>query len=233
MTTTKRNESQGIPLPPLGRWLNKSGNSAEELRERMLSGQIIARGIDATRTIEAMCSVPRHAFLPEHSLKAAYRDRPQRIGHGQTISQPYIIALMTSQLEELPRDSRILEIGSGCGYQTAILVQMGFEVHALEIVPELVEHSSEVLRELNLSPASLACADGRAGLPSIAPFSAVLSAACPIEAPITWIDQLSLGGILVAPIGTRSDQHLVRMEKDADDVILTKTLCPVRFVPLV
>ncbi len=225
--------SQGIPLSRLGRWLNKSGNSAEGFRETMLYGQIIARGINETRTVGAMRSVPRHAFLPEHSLKAAYRDRPLRIGYGQTISQPYIIALMTSQFEGLPRDSRILEIGSGCGYQTAILVQMGFEVHALEIVPELVERSAGVLRELNLSPASLACADGRAGLPSIAPFSAVLSAACPIEAPITWLDQLSSGGILVTPLGTRSNQHLVRMDKDADDEVSTQTLCPVRFVPLV
>tara|TARA_B100000586_G_scaffold200205_1_gene148454 strand:+ start:963 stop:1652 length:690 start_codon:yes stop_codon:yes gene_type:complete len=228
----KRSESQGTPLSRLGRWLNKSG-SAEEFRERMLSGQIIARGIDATRTIDAMRSVPRHAFLPEHSLKAAYRDRPQRIGHGQTISQPYIIALMTSQLEGLPRGSRILEIGSGCGYQTAILVQMGFEVHALEIVPDLVVRSSEVLRELNLSPASLACADGRTGLPSIAPFSAVLSAACAIEAPIAWLDQLSLGGIMITPTGTGSNQHLLRMDKGADGEVSTKTLCPVRFVPLV
>jgi len=140
---------------------------------------------------------------------------------------------MTSQFEGLPRGSRILEIGSGCGYQTAILVQMGFEVHALEIVPELVERSSEVLRELNLSPVSLTCADGKAGLPSIAPFSAVLSAACASEAPEAWLDQLSLGGILVSPTGKGVNQHLVRMDKGSEGEVSTKTLCPVRFVPLV
>jgi len=229
----KRSESQGIPLSRLDRWLRRSYDSAEELREGMLSGQIIARGINATRTLDAMRRVPRHVFLPEHSLKSAYRDRPQRIGHGQTISQPYIIALMTSQFEGLPRGSRVLEIGSGCGYQTAILVQMGFEVHALEIVPELVDRSSEVLRELNLSPASLSCADGRAALPSIAPFLAVLSAACASEAPATWLDQLSPRGILITPIGKGGNQQLVRMDKGADREVSTKTLCPVRFVPLV
>ena len=224
---------KGILLSLLGRWLGKQGKNARAFQEEMLSRQITARGIVATRTIGAMREVPRHAFLPEHSLKTAYRDRPQRIGHGQTISQPYIIALMTSQLEELPQGSRLLEIGSGCGYQTAILVQMGFEVHALDIVPELVERSSEVLRELDLSPTSLACGDGRSGLPSIAPFSGVVSAACANEVPVTWLDQLSAGGIIVTPIGTRGNQNLVRIDKSADGEVSTKTLCPVRFVPLV
>lgn len=231
MTTRKSKPNQGFS-PFLRRWLTPL-ESDSDIRLEMIESQIQSRGVVGSRTINAMLQVPRHVFLPGHSLKAAYSDRPLSIGHGQTISQPYIVALMTSQFEHLPEGSTILEIGSGCGYQTAILVKMGFEVHSMEIVPELVEESSKVLLEIGLYPKTITCGDGRSGFASKSPFYGIVSAACAADTPQSWLEQLQEGGVIISPIGTKEEQHLIRVDKGANDGLSMKKLCPVRFVPLV
>ena len=212
---------------------NPTESDIIRLHETMISEQIVGRGITARRTIEAMRAVPRHSFLPQALWGHAYDDRPQSIGFHQTISQPYIVSLMTSQFESLPEGSRILEVGSGCGYQTALLVQMGFEVHAIEIVQQLAKRSEVTLKQLDLSPVSMRSGDGKMGLPDEAPFSGVLAAACARELPLTWIDQLGAPGILVAPVVREDSQILVRVDKVAEGVEPTRnSIASVRFVEL-
>jgi protein-L-isoaspartate(D-aspartate) O-methyltransferase len=198
----------------------------------MIQKQIIKRGISSKRTLSAMRTVLRHAFLPPKIWIQAYDDSPQSIGHGQTISQPYIVALMTSQFESLPKGSKILEIGSGCGYQTALLVEMGFEVHSIEIVPKLAKESQQILAQLSLLPASLTNGDGRLGLPEVAPFSGILAAACGEAIPDTWLQQLATPGIIVAPIEGERCQQLIRIENTEQGKTIRKDICPVRFVKL-
>ena len=201
-------------------------------REMMIQKQIIKRGISSKRALSAMRTVPRHAFLPPKIWSQAYDDCPQSIGHGQTISQPYIVSLMTSQFESLPIGSKILEIGSGCGYQTALLVEMGFEVHSIEIVPKLAKESQQILAQLSLLPASLTNGDGRLGLPEVAPFSGILAAACGEAIPDTWLQQLAAPGIIIAPIEGENNQQLIRIEKTEQGKTIRKEICPVRFVKL-
>ena len=219
--TTHPNEPPNLDDEPL-----------HSLREAMVNGQIKDRGITAKRTIAAMRRVPRHAFLPRQMSNNAYDDNPHPIGFGQTISQPYIVALMTSQLESLPVGSKILEIGSGCGYQTAILVEMGFDVHSIEIVPELVERSENILSNLDLSPVSITNGDGKLGLPQIAPFSGIIAAACGDVIPENWLNQLATPGIIVAPVEGKKNQHLIRIDNTERDGAIQQVICPVRFVRL-
>ena len=211
---------------------NLDEESLNSLRDVMIKQQIIERGITSKRTITAMSAVPRHVFLPQQMWNNAYDDSPQTIGFGQTISQPYIVALMTSQLESLPIGSKILEIGSGCGYQTAILVEMGFDVYSIEIVPELVEHSEKILSNLDLSPVSITNGDGKLGLPEIAPFSGIIAAACGEVIPENWLNQLATSGIIVAPVEGKKDQHLIRIDNTESDGLIQQVICPVRFVKL-
>tara|TARA_B100001750_G_C15301252_1_gene492400 strand:- start:79 stop:744 length:666 start_codon:yes stop_codon:yes gene_type:complete len=211
---------------------NLDDDALNTLREVMIQEQIIDRGVASERTIAAMRVVPRHVFLPQQMWSNAYDDRPHPIGHGQTISQPYIVSLMTSQLDSLPIGCRILEIGSGCGYQTAILVEMGFEVHSIEIVPELAQRSKQILEELSLLPASITNGDGRLGLPEIAPFSGILAAACGEEIPETWLKQQATPGIIVAPVEGKRNQHLIRIDNTESDGAIQRVICPVRFVKL-
>jgi protein-L-isoaspartate(D-aspartate) O-methyltransferase len=198
----------------------------------MIQEQIIERGISCQKTIEGMRKVPRHRFLPQSMWSHAYDDRPQTIGHGQTISQPYIVALMTSQFGHLPKGSRILEVGSGCGYQTAILVEMGFEVHSIEIVPALAEQSQKVLKELGLMPTAIINADGKLGIPESAPFNGIIAAACGDDIPSQWIEQLAAGGVIVAPIEGKRRQLLIRIDHDGQK-LKRSLLCTVRFVKLI
>jgi len=213
---------------------NPDRDDLTRLHESMIKEQIIERGINSPRTVEAMREVPRHPFLPQSQWGHAYDDKPQPIGHGQTISQPYIVSLMTSQFESLPEGSRILEIGSGCGYQTAILVHMGFEVHSIEIVQELMTRSEATLAKLGLSPYSQKRGDGRLGIPGAAPFSGVIAAACASELPTAWTEQLGVPGILVAPVQGRKGQILVRLQKHSEDVFPSQEkIASVRFVKLI
>ena len=198
----------------------------------MVDEQIAGRGLTCEKTIAAMRAIARHQFLPKEMHGIAYDDSPQPIGLGQTISQPYMVALMTSQFGHLPEGSRILEIGSGCGYQTAILVEMGFEVHAIEIVPELYERSKNTLEALNLMPATLTSADGKRGKPDSAPYDGIIAAACGPSIPHPWTEQMADGALLVAPVEGENNQVLVRMQR-INDEFLRHDICGVRFVPLV
>jgi len=198
----------------------------------MINEQLINRSITGKRTIGAISNVPRHLFTQYHGVEESYSDSPLQIGYGQTISQPYIVALMSEQFEELPRGSRILEIGSGSGYQTAILVQMGFEVHSVEIVHDLFIRSKRALSDLGLEPTEMVCSDARLEVSDSLRFNGIISAACAEEIPEIWLEKLEIGGILVTPTGEKGNQKLVRIEKSEDGNISEVEICSVRFVPL-
>lgn len=206
-------------------------SALEMARGAMLSKQIEARGITNERVISAMSEIPRHLFVKPHDPAQAYADKALDIGFNQTISQPYIVALMSSLLADLPVGSRILEIGAGSGYQTAVLVHMGFEVHSMELIPQLRQKALEILSEQDLSPASMVNGDGRRGMPEKAPFDAIISAARSRRLPHSWVNQLSEAGIIVAPLGGRFRQRLIECRKEGSK-LLRIDHCEVRFVPL-
>jgi len=201
-------------------------------REAMVDRQLVARGISDERVLAAMREIPRHRFVPASRLSLAYSDRPVPIGSGQTISQPYIVAIMSSLLSELEEGSKVLEIGSGSGYQTAVLVHMGLEVHAVEILSDLAEASMARLEELELAPASLRVANGQEGLPEHAPYDAIIAAACAKRMPAAWAQQIASRGIIVAPMGRWRGQRLVKWD-EKDGALHRSDVCNVRFVPLV
>ena len=198
-------------------------------RQRMAQGQVRARGINDPAVLEAMGTVPRHRFVPEAMRPYAYTDGPVRIGYGQTISQPYIVALMTELVE--PDDSmRVLEIGTGSGYQAAILAEIVDEVYTIEIVPKLGESAAALLRELGYDNIHTRVGDGFHGWPEHAPFDAIVVTAAPDEIPQPLLDQLAVGGRLVIPVG-RGSQDLVRVTR-TDDGYRRESITPVRFVPM-
>ena len=198
----------------------------------MVDEQLLTRDIEDQRVLKAMQSVPRHAFVPEGIRASAHMDNPLPIGHDQTISQPYIVALMTQLLaQKVPVGGRILEIGSGSGYQTAILVSMGFEVHCIEVIPELVQPSREALSSIGLEPASMIIGDGHLGMSAKAPFDGILAAACARKLPKAWRNQLKEGGVIVAPVKRSSGQYLFRWTKKGR-ALKRENIIPVRFVPL-
>jgi len=198
----------------------------------MVREQIEARGIAEPCLLAALLRVPRHLFLPadEPLLQAeAYTDGPLPIGHGQTISQPFVVALMTDALE-LSGTERVLEVGSGCGYQTAVLAAMAREVHGVEIVPELARAAAAALTELGVTNATVTCGDGYRGLPELAAFDAILLAAAPRAVPGPLLEQLADGGRMVLPLG-EGEQELVLLRRRGER-ILEEDLGPVRFVPM-
>ena len=201
-------------------------------REAMVDRQLVARGISDKRVLAAMREIPRHLFVPASRLSLAYSDRPVPIGSGQTISQPYIVAIMSSLLSELEEGSKVLEIGSGSGYQTAVLVHMGLEVHAVEILSDLAEASMVRLEKLELAPASLRVANGQDGLPEHAPYDAIIAAACAKRMPVAWSQQIASRGIIVAPMSRWRGQRLVKWD-EKDGALHRSDVCNVRFVPLV
>ena len=202
----------------------------ERVRAAMVERQIAARGVRDARVLEAMRRVPRHRFVPAAERDASYEDRPLRIGAGQTISQPYIVALMTEACQLGP-DDRVLEIGTGSGYQTAVLAELVGEVYSIEIVPELAESARRTLEELAVPGVHLRTGDGYRGWPEAAPFDAVLVTAAPDHVPQPLLDQLAEGGRLVIPVGPEDDQRLLRIVKSAQG-IEREMLAPVRFVPM-
>ncbi|MGH9629229.1 MAG: protein-L-isoaspartate(D-aspartate) O-methyltransferase [Bryobacteraceae bacterium] len=212
----------------------RGGQAAfETQRERMMREHIRARGVRDRDVLEAMRETPRHLFVPEHLRDAAYYDQPLPIGHGQTISQPYIVAAMTELLEP-GRDLKVLEIGTGSGYQTAILSKVFGEVYSIEIVPELAESAEAKLKELQYDNVHVRAGDGYKGWPEAAPFDRIILTAAPPELPEELVKQLAPGGILVAPVGgSASNQELVVVEKGKDGRTKTRTVFPVRFVPMV
>ncbi len=202
----------------------------EQLRELMVKNQIEARGVSDARVLAAMRSVERHKFIPGHQAASAYDDHPLPIGHGQTISQPYIVALMT-ELCELDGNERVLEIGTGSGYQAAILSLLAKEVYSMEIVAPLAMGARTKLAELGYDRVQVIIGDGYRGLPDKAPFDVIILTASPPKIPQALIDQLAEGGILVAPEGDYS-QELVRLIKH-NGAITKKTVTYVRFVPMI
>ncbi|HWK33867.1 MAG TPA: protein-L-isoaspartate(D-aspartate) O-methyltransferase, partial [Hyphomicrobium sp.] len=180
--------------------------------------------------LAAMRKVPRHEFVPSIQRYAAYRNRPLSIGEGQTISQPYIVALMTDLLRIGP-DDRVLEIGTGSGYQTAVLAEIAREVYTVEIIENLGERAKATLDRLGYRNVHAHIDDGARGWPEAAPFDAVIVTAAPAQIPTALIEQLKPQGRMVIPVGT-NDQALMVVTKNADGTTLSEEIVPVRFVPL-
>jgi protein-L-isoaspartate(D-aspartate) O-methyltransferase len=186
----------------------------------------------STDVLDAMRRAPRHAFVPADLRDRAYDDRPLPIGYGQTISQPYIVALMTDLLRLAPR-SRVLEIGTGSGYQAAVLAELGHQVHTIEIVPGLAEQAAKRLSDLGYDTVRVREGDGYFGWPDAAPFDAIVVTAAAPQIPPPLLEQLKPGGRMVIPIGAAFlTQQLMLIEKLADGTIRTEALLPVAFVPL-
>ena len=205
----------------------------DDWRERadaMVRTQIEARGVRDPRVLAAFRDVPRQRFVPPEYRARAFEDGPLPIGHGQTISQPYVVASMTEQLALEPGD-RVLEIGTGSGYQAAILARLAARVYTIEIIPALAARAKETLAEVGAANVEVFTGDGYRGLPDLAPFDAILVTAAPSEVPQPLLDQLAMGGRLVAPVGN-FDQELRLLERTPHGVS-TKILYPVRFVPFV
>ncbi|MDZ7372514.1 MAG: protein-L-isoaspartate(D-aspartate) O-methyltransferase [candidate division KSB1 bacterium] len=200
------------------------------LRRRMVDEQIAARGVRDPRVLEAMLTVPRHEFVPSNLRDSAYDDTPLPIGYGQTISQPYIVALMTECLQ-LKGGEKVLEVGTGSGYQAAILAQIAGEVYSIEIVKPLAEEAAERLARLGYKNVHIRHGDGYFGWPEEAPFDGIIVTAAPEEVPQPLIDQLKPGGRLVIPVGEWS-QDLVVVSKDEQGRVRRKSVIPVRFVPM-
>lgn len=195
----------------------------------MIETQLRPRGIDNLRVLDAMARVPRHRFVRDRDVDLAYGDYPVDIGLGQTISQPYIVAFMTQALATTP-DARVLEIGTGSAYQTAVLAEVAREVYSIEIVPEHAMRAAQLLKELGYSNIHVRVGDGYSGWPDAAPFDAVIVTAAPDHIPQPLVDQLKVGGRLVVPVG-RGDQDLLVLTRTADGLEEQERLA-VRFVPL-
>jgi protein-L-isoaspartate(D-aspartate) O-methyltransferase len=199
------------------------------LREEMVKQQIEARGVENPRVLEAMRRVPRHRFVPEAARGSAYQDRPLPIGHRQTISQPYIVAVMTELLDPQPGD-KVLEIGTGSGYQAAVLSGLVEKVYSIEIIPELAEGARVALAAGGHQNVEVITGDGYAGLPDHAPFDGIVVTAAPEKVPEPLIEQLAVGGRLVIPVGGWSQD--LRVLERTEEGVRTRKLFPVRFVPL-
>jgi protein-L-isoaspartate(D-aspartate) O-methyltransferase len=203
-----------------------------EARERMVREQMEERGVRDARVLNAMRTTPRHRFVPESEAPRAYGDYPLPIGEGQTISQPYIVALMTELARPQPED-RALEVGTGSGYQAAVLSPLVKRVYTIELEPELGARAAKILRELGYPNVTTRIGDGYAGWPDEAPFDIVLVTAAPEEVPKPLLEQLAPGGRLVVPVGpSYATQELQVIEKDASGKLTTRSVSPVRFVPL-
>lgn len=206
----------------------ESSTATNAARERMVEAQIVARGIESRAVINAMRHVPRHEFVSEAYRASAYEDRPLPIEDGQTISQPYIVALMT-ELADVQRGDKVLEVGTGSGYQAAVLAALGARVFSIEIMPGLAESARARLERLQY-PAEVRHGDGYAGWPEHAPFDAIVITAAPPRVPQPLIQQLAIGGKLVVPVGRGSQELWVytRTQRGLDK----RNVLPVRFVPM-
>ena len=201
------------------------------LREKMIEEQIIPRGIKNRAVISALTKVPRHLFVPDEYINSAYTDHPLPIGRGQTISQPYMVALMTEELKP-KKNETILEIGTGSGYQAAILAELFKKVFSMERVPELAKKSSETLKTLNYSNVVMITGDGSLGSNENAPYDKILVTCGAPGIPSSYVDQLKDGGIIVIPLGNRFGQTLSVITKK-NGQLQAKEICGCVFVPLV
>jgi protein-L-isoaspartate(D-aspartate) O-methyltransferase len=200
-------------------------------RDWMVTTQIIDRGITHPSVVGAMRRVPRHRFVPAVYQRLAYDDTPLPIGYDQTISQPFIVGYMTQVLDPSGTD-RVLEIGTGSGYQAAVLAEIVGELYSIEIVPELAERARGTLDELGYRNVTVRHGNGYAGWPDAAPFDKIIVTAAPEEMPAALVEQLAVGGLLVAPVGGSFGQTMTIVRKTADGVTTQQTIA-VTFVPMV
>jgi len=199
-------------------------------RQQMVERQLVTRGIKDQRVLAAMAKVPREEFLAPESRTASYEDRPLAIGYAQTISQPYMVAFMTEQLRLKPSD-RVLEVGTGSGYQAAILAELVSEVYSIEIVEPLAKNAEATLQRLGYKNVHLKIGDGYKGWPETSPFDAIIVTCAPDKVPQPLVDQLKDGGRMIIPVGDRFAQELYLLEKKNGQLKESVTL-PVRFVPM-
>ena len=220
-------------IPALLVLLSAAGSQSEdpyaEMRWSMVEDQIISRGIRDSAVINAMLRIPRHEFVPREFKSSAYNDSPIPIGRGQTISQPYIVALMSEILRPAP-GRKILEVGTGSGYQTAILAETGAEVYTIEIIPEIAERTRRLLERLGYTGIHFRIGDGNAGWEENAPYDGIIVTAAPGDVPQALVSQLKEGGRMVIPVGGES-QELLLIEKSVKGVAYRK-VTSVRFVPM-
>ncbi len=220
-----------LGLAPRAAAAGEAGGREATARAHMVAMQIEARGVRDPRVLEAMRRVERHLFVPPAMRPHAHADQPLPIGHEQTISQPYIVALMT-ELARVGEGARVLEIGTGSGYQAAVLAVVAKEVYTIEIVEPLATEARERLARLGYANVTVRAGDGYRGWPEKAPFDAILVTAAPPEIPKPLLDQLAPGGWLVAPVGERRGaQELVVVERTAKGLV-RRSVLPVRFVPM-
>ena len=221
--------NRGTAAPPLA----TSGTDPFTVaRQRMVTSQLVCAGRDITnaRVLAAMCNVPRHEFVPPGMRGQAYDDRPLPIGHGQTISQPFIVAFMTQELEPKPSD-RVLEVGTGSGYQAAVLSGLVKEVYTIEIVEDLATQAAADLARLGYTNVHVRAGDGYKGWPEAAPFDAVIVTCAPERVPQALVDQLKDGGRVIIPLGPLYKQELVLLRKRGGKLEQHAVL-PVQFVPM-
>jgi protein-L-isoaspartate(D-aspartate) O-methyltransferase len=209
---------------------NATERALSSQRTRMVETQLLGRDIVDQRVLAAMRTVPRHEFVPAELREHAYDDNPLPIGAGQTISQPYIVAAM-SEAVALKGDERVLEVGTGSGYQAAVLAELAHEVYTIELEPTLAARAAEVLEGQGYANVHTRTGNGYAGWPDAAPFDAIVVTAAPDHVPPALIEQLAPGGRLVIPVGGRGYQELLLLNKTEDGVV-RRTLMPVMFVPL-
>ena len=207
-----------------------TADTSVKQRRQMVERQIKARGVVDLEVLRAMATVPRHLFVPVQYRRQAYMDFPLPIGHGQTISQPYIVAYMTEILRLKPHH-KVLEIGTGSGYQAAVLAELTDRVYTIEIIPELAESAAEKLKETGNSSVNVRQGDGFHGWPGSGPFDAIMVTAAAEFIPPPLIKQLAEGGRMIIPVGSPFHvQHLMLVEKRRGK-ITTRSMMPVRFVP--
>jgi len=205
------------------------GRDFTTMRERMVETQIKGRGVKDQRVLSAMLKVERHRFVPQPYQTQAYADQPLPIGEGQTISQPYIVALMT-ELLELTGEEKVLEIGTGSGYQAAVLAELSREVYTIEILDPLAASAGNLLSELGYRNIQVKAGDGYLGWPEKAPFDAIIVTCAPDHIPKPLIEQLNEGGRMVVPVGAHS-QELKKIVKRSGKIVTTDVI-PVLFVPM-
>src|SRR5262245_13407821 len=207
----------------------RSEDEFKDKRQEMVDHQIRARGIINQAVLEAMLKVPRHRFVPAEYLTSAYEDTPLPIGEGQTISQPYIVAYMT-EAADISENEKVLEIGTGSGYQAAILGELADEVYTIEIIPELAERARRTLGELRYENVHVKTGNGYEGWMEHAPYDGIVVTAAPNEVPKALIDQLAMDGKMVIPVGA-GDQEMMIITRTANGLIEKRTI-PVIFVPM-
>lgn len=193
---------------------------------------VVARQVRDPVVLSALRDVPRHLFVPEHALTDAYADHPLSIGHGATISQPTVVGMMSAALE-LDGTQRVLEIGSGSGYQTAVLCRLARTVDSLEVVPELASRAASTLARVGCHNARVHVGDGWSGLPERAPFDRIVVTAAPDQLPTALVDQLVEGGLLVVPVGPQSHDQRLERHRKRGGALTREDLGAVRFVPMI